>query len=54
MKNNIASGSICKIRNRCLVTGKSRSTFKKFRLSRNGFKLCATKGLLTGVLRSKH
>ena len=48
LKNNI---SICKIRMRCIINGRSRSVSSKYRLSRFYFKYFARKGLLNGVLK---
>lgn len=43
--------ALCKIRNRCLYNGKSRSVFKKFRLSRYNLKFFSSNGLLTGIVK---
>lgn len=48
IKNNI---SICKIRTRCFINGRSRSVFSKSRLSRFFFKEFARKGLLNGIMK---
>lgn len=48
MKNNI---SICKLRIRCIMNGRSRSTSSKFRLSRFFFKSLSRKGLLNGIIK---
>lgn len=46
LKNKI---SICKIRIRCIINGRSRSNDSNFRLSRFFFKDYSSKGLLNGV-----
>lgn len=43
--------SICKIRIRCIINGRSRSVSSKFRLSRFYFKEYSRKGLLNGVMK---
>jgi len=43
------TSSIVKIRNRCIINGKSRSNNSKFRLSRHSFKDLSTNGLLNGI-----
>lgn len=47
-KNNI---SISKIRNRCIVNGKSRGVFSKFRLSRFYLKHYSRSGSLNGIIK---
>jgi ribosomal protein S14 len=49
LKNSINNTSITKIRNRCIINGKSRSVYKKYRLSRHSFKFYASNGLINGV-----
>jgi len=44
--------SICKIRNRCILSGRSRSTFKKFKIARFCFKDLSSRGLLNGILKT--
>jgi ribosomal protein S14 len=46
------NASITKIRNRCIISGRARSVFRDFKLSRTFFKRYANKGKLVGV--SKH
>jgi len=48
LKNNV---SICKIRIRCIINGRSRSTSSKFRLSRFFFKEYARNGLINGIIK---
>lgn len=48
LKSNI---SICKLRIRCFINGRSRSTSSKFRLSRFYFKEYSRKGLLNGIMK---
>lgn len=38
-----------KIRNRCVMTGRSRAVFNKFRMTRMAFKYMALHGLINGV-----
>jgi ribosomal protein S14 len=50
--NNIKNvTSICKLRIRCIINGRSRSVSSKFRLSRFFFKEFSRKGLLNGVVK---
>jgi ribosomal protein S14 len=42
-------GSKVRLRNRCVLTGRGRSVYKKFRLSRLMFRQLALQGELTGV-----
>ena len=51
IKNSISSSSICKIRNRCIINGKSRSVYKKYRLSRHSFKEYSLNGCLNGITK---
>lgn len=41
-----------RIRNRCTLTGRSRGTFRKFRLARNKLRELASRGELPGVTKS--
>jgi len=41
--------SLTRIRNRCIVSGRSRSVFSKFKVSRIIFRDFVLKGLFTGV-----
>ena len=43
--------SICKIRNRCIINGKSRSVSSKYKLSRYFFKKYGVSGLLNGIVK---
>lgn len=45
--------SITKIKNRCLITGKPRAVFRRFKITRNIFKLFAGTGLLPGIYKQK-
>ena len=49
LRNSINNTSICKIRNRCIINGKSRSVYNKYRLSRHMFKYYASNGYLNGI-----
>lgn len=44
--------SITRVRNRCLLTNRSRSIYRKFRLSRLTFRRLALNGELIGVRKS--
>jgi len=46
-------GSKTRIKNRCVITGRSRSVFRKFHLSRLMFRKYATQGQILG-LRKKY
>jgi len=41
--------SLVRIKNRCIITGRSRGIFSKYRLSRIAFKKYSLKGWITGV-----
>jgi ribosomal protein S14 len=41
--------SSTKIRNRCVMTGRSRAVFNKFRMTRMAFKYMSLHGLINGV-----
>lgn len=43
------NSSSTRIRNRCIITGRPRSTYKIFRLSRIVFRELASKGALAGI-----
>jgi ribosomal protein S14 len=44
--------SIVRIRNRCVITGRSRSVYKDFKLSRMMLRSFALNGFLTGITKS--
>jgi len=46
------NSSSIRIRNRCMLTGRSRGVYSKFRLSRIAFRENAAKGFLPGVFKS--
>lgn len=46
------NSSRTRIRNRCIVTGRSRAVYSKFRVSRIVFRELASKGALTGVYKA--
>ena len=51
--NNIPrNSSITRIRNRCVLTGRSRAIIRKFKISRLMFKELAGNGKLSGVQKS--
>lgn len=46
------NGCAVRVRNRCILTGRSRGTLRKFGLSRIKFRELALKGFLPGVTKS--
>ena len=42
----------CRLRNRCIVTGRSRGNYRKFKLSRIAFRELASDGKLPGIIKS--
>jgi len=52
MNNQFLNHSLIAIENRCLITGKSKSIYKEFRLSRVSIRKAADSGLISGVKRS--
>lgn len=46
------NGQRSKIRNRCVLTGRSRAIIKEWKISRIKFKLLADQGLIPGVRRA--
>ncbi len=46
------NSSQTKIRNRCILTGRSRGVYKMFRLSRIKFRELASQGMLPGVQKA--
>ena len=46
------NGNPTRVRNRCEMTGRSRSYYRKFRLSRIMLRDLANKGLIPGVVKS--
>ena len=42
----------CRLRNRCVLTGRPRGIYKKFRLSRIAFRELASEGKLPGITKS--
>jgi|TARA_Y100000991_G_scaffold202748_1_gene176824 small subunit ribosomal protein S14 len=45
-------GSSIRVRNRCLVTGRPRGNYRKFKMSRIAFRELASTGQVPGVLKS--
>tara|TARA_B100002052_G_scaffold213725_1_gene195688 strand:+ start:726 stop:1031 length:306 start_codon:yes stop_codon:yes gene_type:complete len=45
-------GSPIRVRNRCLVTGRPRGNYRKFKMSRIAFRELASTGQVPGVLKS--
>jgi small subunit ribosomal protein S14 len=46
------NSSKIRLRNRCTLTGRSRSVYRKFKLSRSALRLLALRGELPGVTKS--
>jgi ribosomal protein S14 len=46
------NSSKTRIRNRCIVTGRARSVYKKFRVSRIVFRELALQGAISGIQKS--
>jgi small subunit ribosomal protein S14 len=46
------NGAPSRMRNRCLLTGRSRSVYRKFKLSRLMFREMASAGLLPGIRKA--
>ena len=42
----------CRLRNRCIVTGRPRGNYRKFKLSRIAFRELANNGKLPGITKS--
>ena len=45
-------GSFIRVRNRCLVTGRPRGNYRKFKMSRIAFRELASNGQVPGILKS--
>ena len=45
-------GSFIRVRNRCLVTGRPRGNYRKFKMSRIAFRDLASTGQVPGILKS--
>lgn len=46
------NSSQTRIKNRCILTGRGKAVYKKFKLSRISFRELALKGMLPGVLKA--
>jgi small subunit ribosomal protein S14 len=46
------NSSLSKIKNRCVLTGRAKGNYSKFKISRISFRELALKGLLPGVTKS--
>jgi len=46
------NSSPCRLRNRCIMTGRPRGIYRKFKLSRIAFRELASEGKLPGVIKS--
>ena len=46
------NGAKVRIRNRCELTGRARSVYRKFKLSRIALRALASSGILPGVVKS--
>lgn len=52
LKNFSKNSSITRIRNRCVITNRSRSIYKNFKLSRLTFRNLANQGYLVGIRKA--
>ena len=46
------NSALCRLRTRCIITGRPRSVYRKFKLSRIAFRELANEGKLPGVIKS--
>ena len=46
------NGSLTRVRNRCILTGRSRGNYRKFGLSRIKFRELALQGMIPGVTKA--
>lgn len=46
------NSSVTRLRNRCVLTGRSRGVYKKFKISRISLRELASNGLITGIRKS--
>jgi ribosomal protein S14 len=46
------NSALVRVRNRCVMTGRARSVYSKYKMSRIVFRELASKGSLTGVTKS--
>lgn len=46
------NGSLTRVRNRCVLTGRSRGNYRKFGLSRIKFRELALQGMIPGVTKA--
>ena len=46
------NSSPCRLRNRCIITGRPRGNYRKFKLSRIAFRELASTGQVPGILKS--
>jgi ribosomal protein S14 len=51
-KNNLNKSSISRIKNKCLISGRNRSVYKKFRLNRMFIKNLGVSGFINGLRKS--
>lgn len=52
LNNLIKDSAKIRLRNRCVLTGRSRGVFKRFKISRIMFRELALKGLLLGIRKA--
>ena len=45
-------GSSIRVRNRCLITGRPRGNYRKFKMSRIAFRELASSGQIPGIVKS--
>lgn len=52
IKSQTLDSRITRIKNRCLMTGRSKGIIKKYKISRIAFKQLANQGLIPGIRKS--
>lgn len=52
LKNLIKNSSTVRLKNNCVLTGRSKSVYRQFKLSRIMFRELALKGLIYGIKKS--
>jgi len=52
LSNLVKDSAKTRLKNRCILTGRSRSVYKKFKISRIIFRELALKGLLVGIRKA--
>ena len=52
LNNMPRDGSSIRVRNRCLITGRPRGNYRKFKMSRIAFRELASTGQIPGIVKS--